>query len=212
MILAVARFSESTRRQTPTSARLYPIPLNANAIAAINLGGNFAIGGTVTSETGGLFSGIGESSIRELVITTAGPDIPPPQAVSVTPFSGSGSNGTFTFVTRGRTGGPNLAAVQALFNTAINGVGACYIQADPAHGSVWLANDGLTGWFGNLDGHGWRQPTSASGRAGTIGSLTMNIYSRRRFRHEPTLAVGFRSQLLTQIGIIIRKSCNQAPE
>src|SRR5262245_18157027 len=48
-------------------------PLNANAIAALNsaIGGKFAIGGAITSETGGLFLGTIGTEIKELVITTA---------------------------------------------------------------------------------------------------------------------------------------------
>src|SRR5262249_11099139 len=42
-------------------------------IAALNsaIGGKFAIGGAITSETGGLFEGTSGTEIKELVITTA---------------------------------------------------------------------------------------------------------------------------------------------
>src|SRR5262249_20895257 len=126
--------------------------------------------------TGGLSAGW--SKLGTWTVPVAGNQ--PLQTVSVTPSSGSGSDGTLTFVFAGGSGGPDLAAVQVLFNVALSGVAACYIQVDPAHGSAWLANDGLTAWLGaiTLGNSGSLQNSQCTvNGAGSNGTLSGNNYT-----------------------------------
>ena len=76
--------------------------------------------------------------------------IQPPQAVSVAPSSGSGASQTFSFNYSNASGGANLIATHAMFNTSVNGAGECYVAVVPASGTAWLANDAFTGWLGPI--------------------------------------------------------------
>ena len=73
-----------------------------------------------------------------------------PRAVSVAPSSGTGRSQTFSFVYSDPNGASDLASTQVVFNTAVNGVGACYINVDPTRGFAWLGNDGFTIWLGPI--------------------------------------------------------------
>jgi hypothetical protein len=71
-----------------------------------------------------------------------------PEAVSVTPSSGSGSSQTFRFTFRDADGYTQLQWVYALFQTAINGANACYLRYTRPENTLWLRNDAGTGWLG----------------------------------------------------------------
>ncbi len=72
----------------------------------------------------------------------------PPTVVSVTPSSGSGSTQTFSFVFSDPNGFADIFSGQVLINSSLNGVGACYLYYQRSGGTVWLANDGGSGWMG----------------------------------------------------------------
>ena len=64
-----------------------------------------------------------------------------PTSVSVTPSSGSTATQQFTFVWSDPKGFSDIAGTAALFNTAINGQGACFFVVDPIHRSFYFAAD-----------------------------------------------------------------------
>jgi hypothetical protein len=72
----------------------------------------------------------------------------PPQAVSVTPSSGTGSSQTFSLVYSDPYGAADLSIVLALINATLSGAGSCDLTIDPVHNYVWLLNDGATSWLG----------------------------------------------------------------
>jgi hypothetical protein len=70
----------------------------------------------------------------------------PPQAVSVSPSTGSGFSQTFTFVFFDINGASDIASTQLIFNGSFTAVSGCYVYALPASGAVYLANDGDNAW------------------------------------------------------------------
>jgi hypothetical protein len=64
-----------------------------------------------------------------------------PQAVSVSPSSGSGASQTFTFVYTDVNGAPDLGSAQAMINASNSGVSSCYVWVAPVTGTIWLAGD-----------------------------------------------------------------------
>jgi len=76
--------------------------------------------------------------------TVSGPQ--PPQVLSVTPSSGSGSSQTFSFVFSAPLGAADLNSLITLINSALSGTSGCYVQVDPVHNLLWLANDSATTW------------------------------------------------------------------
>lgn len=63
--------------------------------------------------------------------------------LSMSPTSGNGATGTFTFTVAGQGGASNAAGENVLFNTALDGTGACWMYFN---GKLWLANDGASDW------------------------------------------------------------------
>jgi hypothetical protein len=82
----------------------------------------------------------------------------PPQAVSVSPSSGTGSSGTFGFLFSDSAGASDVAMIQILINGTFSGASACYVTLFPAGGSLYLYNDAATTLVG---------PVTA-GTAGTV--------------------------------------------
>ncbi len=72
----------------------------------------------------------------------------PPEAVSVTPSSGSGNSQTFRFLFQDPDGFSDLQWVYALFHTSISGAGACYLRYTRADNTLWLRNDAGNAWLG----------------------------------------------------------------
>jgi hypothetical protein len=120
----------------------------ANAIA-LDSGGDIFTGGQTSSIDLGLVAPLQAYNLGGSIgwLMRLGT---PPQAVSVTPSSGSGLNQTFSFVYFDPSGARGLAQAQALINTQVNGTSACYVFFDPVHNSVMLANDGYTGLLGPM--------------------------------------------------------------
>jgi hypothetical protein len=78
------------------------------------------------------------------------PGVSPAQVVSVSPSSGSGSAQVFSFVYLDPNGEADLAQAQVLINTAVGGVGACYVFYNPALNSVTLGNNAYTSLLGPM--------------------------------------------------------------
>jgi hypothetical protein len=64
-----------------------------------------------------------------------------PLPVSVTPASGSGTSGTFSFTYSDANGVADLAAVHALIQNQVNGHSACYVVYTPAENKLRLYTD-----------------------------------------------------------------------
>ena len=71
-----------------------------------------------------------------------------PEAVSVTPSSGSGNSQTFRFLFRDFDGAADLQWVFALFDTALSGANACYLRFRRSENALWLRNDANNNWLG----------------------------------------------------------------
>jgi hypothetical protein len=68
-----------------------------------------------------------------------------PTVVSLSPSSGSGAAQTFKGVYSDPNGATDLSTVRLLFNTAVNGVDACYVLYYPATNFLYLENNADTG-------------------------------------------------------------------
>jgi hypothetical protein len=86
---------------------------------------------------------------RVVAIENAGPPAPP-QNVSVTPSSGSGSSQTFSFVFSDPSGFTNLSTAYMLINATLNWPGTCYTYYDRSANALWLLNDAASLWLGPL--------------------------------------------------------------
>jgi hypothetical protein len=73
----------------------------------------------------------------------------PPQAVSVTPSSGSGLGPqSFQFLYSDGNGYADLASLYGRFNASASDVGACSFRYDRASNYIYLYNDAGTAWLG----------------------------------------------------------------
>jgi trimeric autotransporter adhesin len=90
----------------------------------------------------------------------------PPQAVTVSPSSGAGINGTFAFAYNDVLGTGDLSSVQAIFQTS-PGLPACALTVNPSNGSAWLMNDANTSLLGPLP----------LGAAGTVQNSQCSVNS-----------------------------------
>jgi hypothetical protein len=100
--------------------------------------------GSAQSATG---TGSGWQQLGTWTVTAASQG---PQAVSVTPSSGSGTSQTFTFVYTDGNGAADLASAQVIVNATQSGASSCYVWVTPGTGAVWLANDTGASWPGPL--------------------------------------------------------------
>ena len=73
-----------------------------------------------------------------------------PQAVSVTPFTGTGSSNTFSFLYSDANGASDLGVLQVVVNSSLSGYQGCYVSIDPVHKTLLLLNDGATAWQGPI--------------------------------------------------------------
>jgi len=74
----------------------------------------------------------------------------PPQAVSVTPSSGSGMGPqAFQFLYSDPDGYANLASLYGRFNATASDASACSFRYDRATNNIYLYNDAGTGWAGS---------------------------------------------------------------
>lgn len=63
--------------------------------------------------------------------------------LSMSPTSGSGPGGTFSFTSTGQGGASNPAGENVLINSSVNGAGACWMYFN---GQLWLADDQGANW------------------------------------------------------------------
>jgi len=70
----------------------------------------------------------------------------PPVAVSITPNSGSGAHGTFTFVTSDPKGASQLYRTHVQFRPAASPSALCYVEYFPPD-KIYLMNDALSAWL-----------------------------------------------------------------
>lgn len=80
--------------------------------------------------------------------TVTGTPPQPPSSMTVSPNSGSGAQRVFRFVYTDPNGAADFDLVQLLFNTGVNGVGACYILYHSPSNSTYLAVDAGMGSTG----------------------------------------------------------------
>lgn len=78
----------------------------------------------------------------------------PPQPVSVSPSSGTGTSQTFGFLFADSNGAADMTAVQMVFNSSMSGINGCYVNVDPIHKLLSLANDASTSWLTSLTAGG----------------------------------------------------------
>ncbi len=91
----------------------------------------------------------GGTVAKAFSLTIAAPANFAPEAVSVTPDSGSGTNQTFTFLYSDPNGFADLPWAQMLFHESLDSpVNSCYVHYDRALNAVWLLNDEGTTWLG----------------------------------------------------------------
>jgi hypothetical protein len=73
-----------------------------------------------------------------------------PQAVSVTPSSGTGSSNTFSFLYSDANGASDLGMVQVVVNSSLSGYQGCYVSIDPVHKTLLLLDDSAVVWQGPI--------------------------------------------------------------
>src|ERR1017187_7068376 len=73
-----------------------------------------------------------------------------PQAVSVTPSTGTGSSNTLSFVYSDANGASDLGMVQVVVNSSLSGYQGCYVSIDPVHKTLLLLDDSAVVWQGPI--------------------------------------------------------------
>src|ERR1039458_2749610 len=106
----------------------------------------------VNSSTGIIYLPVSNSGSPFLLVIddTLTSNPPVPQAVSVTPSTGTGSSSTFSFLYSDTDGASDLGIVQVVVNASLSGYQGCYISIDPVHNTLLLLNDGATAWQGPI--------------------------------------------------------------
>ncbi len=102
-----------------------------------------------------------------------------PQAVSVTPSSGSGSSQSFAFLYSDPNGYTDLASLYGRFNATASDAAACSFRYDRASNYIYLYNDAGTAWLGPVvlgNQLGNSQCTLTGGSASPSGNnLTLSL-------------------------------------
>ncbi len=91
----------------------------------------------------------------------------PAAVTSVTPINASGSSSVFRAVYSDGAGAADLTAVHLLFNSAVNGAGACWIYYARAANIMYLVDDNGTGLAGSV----------TPGGSGTVANSQCRIAS-----------------------------------
>jgi hypothetical protein len=73
-----------------------------------------------------------------------------PQAMSVSPSSGSGRTNTFTFTVSDANGYQDLSNIAVVINNTISAASGCYFQFHPNSNNLYLANNSGSSWFGPI--------------------------------------------------------------
>jgi hypothetical protein len=93
-------------------------------------------------DVGGLSSGW--QNVGTFTVTGGGSPAPgpqPPQAVSVSPASGAGSTQAFTFTYSDPNGHADIHSARILIDSAIDGIGACYLYYTKSDNRLYLHSD-----------------------------------------------------------------------
>ena len=151
----------------PTRNRVYAVDLSVSpqVVKVFDGGSNTLIGSiplragdqacctmAVNSSTGIIYLPVSNSGSPFLLVIDDTLTSNPPvlQAVSVTPFTGTGSSSTFSFLYSDTNGASDLGIVQVVVNSSLSGYQGCYISIDPVHNTLLLLNDGATAWQGPI--------------------------------------------------------------
>ncbi|MCW5979222.1 MAG: SBBP repeat-containing protein [Bryobacteraceae bacterium] len=106
-----------------------------------------------------------------------------PEAVSVTPSSGSGNTRSFRLAYNDNDGFTQLGWNLVLFQTQIVGANSCYVQYKRSDNSLWLRNDADNGWLGpvtagasgTLENNQCRINAATSAASGSGSTLTVDV-------------------------------------
>ena len=115
--------------------------------------------------------------------TVTGGNAGPPEPVSVTPSSGTGTSQTFAFVSTDPNGYAVLSSVSFVIGSRLTTAGVCYLMYLRASNTVYLANDAGTAWLGpvTLGQSGTAQNSqctvtgAGSSASGAGANLTVNL-------------------------------------
>jgi hypothetical protein len=106
----------------------------------------------------------------------------PPVNESLSPSSGGGTAQTFTFTATSSNGAPDVDLIAAVFNSAVNGVDACYFIFRAESNTLSLANDAANaatnatlGGSGVLANSQCQITLGASSAMRTGNSLTLSV-------------------------------------
>jgi PKD domain len=107
----------------------------------------------------------------------------PPQAVSVTPSSGSGSSQMFSFVFSDPNGFTDLSTTYMGLNATLTWPGGCYTYYDRNANALWLLNDPANLWLGpvtpgaatSLQNSQCTLSAGGSSASGSGNNLTVNV-------------------------------------
>jgi len=105
-----------------------------------------------------------------------------PSNVSVTPSSGSGASGTFSFTSSSPDGAGYIAQMQMMFNYGVDGGRACYLSYSAASNLLYLYGDqgpweapANVGAVGTLSNSQCSVNLAASSVSGSVDALTLNL-------------------------------------
>jgi hypothetical protein len=104
--------------------------------------------GSFTISVNGVSGSLNHSTTVALTVTSASGQ--PPSMLPVSPVSGSGTSGTFTFAATDPNGqASNISWMEMLFNSSLSGVQACYVHYDQATQTLYLRDDTDPSWVGS---------------------------------------------------------------
>ena len=114
--------------------------------------------------------------------TTSSVSSAPPTLVSATPTSGNGLSQTFSYVASSVNGYPYLVWMQMIFNSSLNGAGACYVNYNRLSNYIGLMNDAgnslstvALGTSGTLSNGQCSLNTGSSTASVSGNNLTLNL-------------------------------------
>jgi hypothetical protein len=105
-----------------------------------------------------------------------------PSGFSATPASGGGARQSFTYRASSSRGYTYLTQIHAMFDTAVNGLGDCWVYYNRLENAFLLMNDTATGWIypdagnaGVLSNSQCTLDTNASGASGSGNELAVSF-------------------------------------
>jgi hypothetical protein len=148
--------------------------------------GSFTIGVTGTS------GALSRNTSASLGITGGSSNVPP-QPVSVTPNTGSGSSQTFAFSFADLNGATDIVSAQIDLNAQLSSTNACYFYYSRAANALYLSKDA----------GGWQGPVTVGG-SGTLSNSQCTVcVSASGTTLTLNLAIGFQTALASAEGIFM---------